>query len=425
MKKNIVILGAGFGGLRATKQIYKGLKKFSLLDGYQIFLIDKNDFHSFTPLWYEIATTSKQLADNLKLKSLVAYPLAELLGEMKIEIITDEIQKIDLAQGAISLKNSLLGFDYLILAFGTETNYFDIPGLRENSIGFKSFGDTIAARDAIWDAVVKRKDLPSKDLKNLQILIGGGGSTGVEMACEIKTWACELQKELNTSCDIQVTIIELQPRVLASLDERVAKKIEGRLAKLNIKTLTNEKINKVIPKAIVLESGKIIPFDILIWTGGIRVPAIIQKLPLQFDEKMRIKTADTFESLPQNDKTKLKGKNFAIGDISSKGFQVARQAIAEADIAAKNIIEEIKKENGLNEKPRSHIFKSKIYPYVVPAGGKFAIAKFGPFIIAGFPAWILKGIIELTYLISIMPATKAIKIWFRGLFIFIKNDRLG
>jgi len=70
-------------------------------------------------------------------------------------------------------------------------------------------------------------------------------------------------------------------------------------------------------------------------------------------------------------------------------------------------------------------YKPRNYPYIIPVGGKFAIAKIGPFVISGFWAWVLKGLVELNYLLTIMPFWKAIKIWLKGLKIFIQNDRLG
>jgi len=425
MTKNIVILGAGFGGLRAARQIHKHLKRSALLKKYQIFLIDKNDFHSFTPLWYEIATTSREVADNLKLKSLVAYPLPDLLRNKEIKFLKNEVQKIDLPGGSVIFDDSELKFDYLILALGSETNYFDIPGLKENSLAFKSFNDAVAVRDAIWDAVLARRDSPAKELKDLQIIIGGGGSTGVELAGEIKSWACELQEELGPTCGIQVAVVERAPIILTGFSERVINKVKTRLLKLDVKIMNGEAINKVIPQAVVLENGKILPFDILIWTGGVKTPAILQKLSLNYDERKRIKTSLALECLPENKKIKFAGKIFAVGDIVAGAQQVVQVAISQADVAAYNIFEEIKRGENLLKSRSLRNYKPKNYPYIIPVCGKFAVAKIGPFVISGFWAWILKGLVELNYLISIMPDWKAAKIWLRGLLVFVKNDRLG
>jgi len=97
---------------------------------------------------------------------------------------------------------------------------------------------------------------------------------------------------------------------------------------------------------------------------------------------------------------------------------MARPAISEGSVAAANIIKSI------TGKPKKQ-FKPFEYPYIVPVGGKHALVKIGPLIVSGLSGWILKGLIELVYLASIMPLQRALKIWFTGLAIFIKNDRLG
>ncbi len=97
---------------------------------------------------------------------------------------------------------------------------------------------------------------------------------------------------------------------------------------------------------------------------------------------------------------------------------VARAAIIQGTIAAKNIIRDIRGQPHLKYAPKN-------YPYIIPVGGKYAIAKIGPVITCGFFGWILKGLVELNYLFSIMPNVRALKIWLKGLKIFIQNDRLG
>jgi len=104
---------------------------------------------------------------------------------------------------------------------------------------------------------------------------------------------------------------------------------------------------------------------------------------------------------------------------------VARAAISQANVVAHNIFEEIKKELNPHYQLRIKNYHPMEYPYVIPVGGKFAVAKIGPLIISGFFGWVLKGLVELNYLLSIMPLHRALIIWLKGLWIFIQNDRLG
>jgi NADH dehydrogenase len=418
-KKRIVILGGGFGGFQAALTLSKELKKVPLKSDYEVILVDKNEHHVFTPLLYEIATTSKETADYLELKSLVAYPFNDLLKNTKVKFINDEVLHIDVEERATHLKSEKLKYDYLILALGAEVNYFDIPGLKEKALSLKSFIDAVKIRDAILS-------LAQGGLKNPKIAIGGAGSTGVELAGEIMEWTCKLHEEVGKICDAKVTLIDGSATVLSPFDPRVIKIATKRLKKLGVKIINNERIKEVKDKNLKLASGKKVPFDLLIWTGGVKATSLTEKMPIKTGERGRVEIVGPLECIPESPDLKVTGKIYVIGDIAcfydpktkKPVPQVARPAIIQGKIAAKNIIADIRKE-------KHNIFRPWNYPYIIPIGGKFAIAKFGPVIISGFLAWVIKGLVELNYFLSIMPISRAMRVWLKGLWIFIQNDRLG
>jgi NADH dehydrogenase len=96
----------------------------------------------------------------------------------------------------------------------------------------------------------------------------------------------------------------------------------------------------------------------------------------------------------------------------------ARSAISQATVAARNVIADIRGEPAIAYRPRN-------YPYLIPVGGKYAVAKLGPFVVSGFPAWLFKGSVELGYLLAILPPLHALRIWLKGIRLFTLNDRLG
>lgn len=429
--QRIVILGGGFGGLQAALTLSKELKKLRIKsETCEVILIDKNRYHTFTPLLYETATTSKETADYLEIKSLVAYPFDELLKGKDVKFINDEVLHVDVADRAVHLKGESVSrrikFDYLIIALGAETNYFGIPGLEEKSLGLKSFIDSVRIRDAILSLV-------ESGVKNPKIVIGGAGATGVELAGEVMEWTCKLEEEVGKVCDAEVTLIDGAATILAPFDPKVIKIAAKRLKKLGVKTITNEYIEEAKDKKLVLKSGKVVPFDILIWAGGVKAASLTEKMPLKKEPRGRMEIVGPLECIPESPDLKVTGKIYVIGDIACfydpktkrPVPQVARPAIVQGRVAAKNIIAEIKKEKRLASPVKQYIFRPWNYPYIIPIGGKFAVAKFGPVIISGFPAWVLKGIVELNYLLSIMPFFKAMRVWLKGLWIFIQNDRLG
>lgn len=423
MKKNIVILGGGFGGLQTAFMLSKKLKALSVRRDYEVILVDRYAYHTFIPLLYEIATTSKDTADYMELKSLVTYSLSELLEKRGIRFIKDEVMHIDLTQGAVHLRRVKVQFNYLVLALGSETNYFNIPGLKENSFGLKTFDEAIAIRDAIWSYLKKGGG-------DLRVVVGGGGSTGVGLASEIKRWAYNFQNKGLGSRKVQVTIIEGMPAILPGFDARVIRRAGERLRRLGVEIINNEIIKKVTAGKAVLASGRAIPFDVLVWAGGVKAGSLTEKLPLKREKRGRVEIIGALECLPESPDLKIYGRMYAVGDIAciynpktkQPVPQVARTAIVQGKIVAKNIIEEIRKENRLVGSVKQYVYTPKTYPYIIPVGGKFAIAKFGPFVISGFLGWVLKGFVELNYFISIMPLWQAFRIWLKGLWVFIQND---
>ena len=429
-KRKIVILGAGFGGLRAAMVLGKKLRKLKLTDKYELVLIDKNPYHTYTPTLYEVATTSKENANYLKLKSVVTVPVAEIIKGLPINFINDAVKEIDLINGDIHcsgptpMTHQSTKFDYLILALGSETNFFDIEGLERCSLTLKSFIDAIKIRDTIYNLAAENR--------TIKIIIGGGGSTGVELAGELEGWLRELKKKGNKFVH-ELTIIEASPTLLPGFHPTIVEKAQHRLKKLGAKIIFGDSIEKVADKKISLKSKLELPYDTLIWTGGVKAADIVGPLPLKTEKRGRVEVIGAMECLPQSPDLKLYGKIYGIGDAvccydpkTSKPMPgVARAAISQADVAAHNIIAEIQRFENRNQKLEIRKYLPTDYPYVLPIGGKYALAKIGPVILSGIWGWILKLLVEINYLSSIMPISKAINIWLKSISLFIKNDRFG
>jgi len=415
--KRIVVLGAGFGGLRTTLVLGRWKKKTK--SPHEIILIDRNNYHIYTPTLYEISTTSKEIANYLELKSIVTFPLEMVLNRLPVNFIQAEIKNIDPQKKIIVLANNKISYDYLVIALGSETNFFNLPGLKEKALELKNFNDAVKIRDAIWEKVES-----SSPTDFIRIVIGGGGSTGVELAGEIQEWLAQLRGE-GYRCRTSVVLIDGGPTILSNFDKKIIAKATRRLEKLGVNLLTNETVAKVEDNRVILKSGKELPFDVLIWTGGIKANSLTSRLPFQLEKQEKISVGNDLLCLTKKPNLQWADKVYAVGDIvclyDKNGKPVpavARAAICQGTIVAKNIIRDIGGQEAIAYRPAN-------YPYIIPIGGKYAIAKIGPLIICGFWGWILKGLVELNYLISIMPARKALRLWLKGLKIFIQNDRLG
>ncbi len=425
-EKIVAIIGAGFGGLRAATLIDRGLRRKRIL-GYRVVLIDRNEYQTYTPLLYETATTSKETANLCELREVVAHRFARLLKGTGIKFIHAEVMEIDPLLGSLVLgddQGTKIKAEYLVIALGAEPNYFDIPGLESHALPFKSMIDAVRIRDTITTLAMEKPGV-------LRVAVGGGGPTGIELAGELKVWAGELDKSHHSR--LEVDLVQAAPTILPGFSPKVIRLAKLRLRRLGVRLTENERITSVGEHDLQTASGRSIPFDVLIWTGGVKPPTILKNLPLKTEPRGRLEVGGDMACLPISPEIKLGMRIYGIGDNISACYPgtkqpvpgVARAALSEARVAAENIVSEIEAEKGYIPTPRRETYRPINYPYVTPIGGKYAIAKIGPLVLSGLLGWFMKGLVELNYLFSIMSFGKATRAWLRGLVIFIKNDRLG
>lgn len=416
-KKKILILGGGFGGLSCARSLnYYFTKNPEICKDYEIYLIDRNDYQLYTPTLYEIATTSEEIANNLQLKTIVTFPFNYSLFKTKVNFLKEEIIKIDLQEKFVLLKNNQkIDFEFLVIALGSETNYYNIPGLKENSLPLKNLYDALRIREKVLA-------LYHHGRENLKFIIAGAGPTGVEFSGELSLWLKHLNKNSKLERNYEILLLEASGEILPGFSEKIIEMAKKRLSKLKVKIKTNSLIVEARETQIVLKSGEVLDFDLLIWTGGTKAPEILKDLPLKLDSKGRIEVNEEMVCL-KNEMLEIEEKIFVLGDsaclLDPKTQRpvpgVARVAIEQGKVVAYNIYAEI-----LNLPKKKYLPKE--YPFIIPIGGKWAIAKFGKILIVGFGGWISKGLVELFYLISVLPLGIALYIWFYGLKIFIKND---
>jgi NADH:ubiquinone reductase (H+-translocating) len=384
MAKNIVIAGAGYGGLRTALSLSSYLRNHRLSKDYKIILVDRSPHHIFTPLLYKLAASKGYPEEAL------IYPIKGIVEPHGIQFIEDEVREMDLTNGDVHLgKGEELESDYLVLAPGSETNYFNIEGLKENSLPLKTLQNARAIRDRL-------NSLPA----SAHILVGGGGPTGIELAAEIRQ-----------AHGFKVSLVEAAPTLLPGFNSRVLAVAAKRLAKLGVQVFTSTMIAKADPTSITTKEGQQISFDLLIWTGGVKPPAWIADLPLKVEERGRIEAASGMQCLPRSEDLEFAPMVYALGDavcVYGKDGKpmpgMARTAIQQGKVVAKNILADI-----LNS--RHETYQPIRYPYVMPVGGNYAAGIVGPFLLRGFPAAVFKELVMLDYLLTIFPISKALRAW--------------
>lgn len=411
--KNIVVLGGGFGGVVTALQLEKSLP----LD-FNLILIDKVPFQSFHTVLYEVASAvmpKERKIDFKNLSGTANINHLQIFKNKRIKLIHNQIEDINLIENQIILSHGQkIEYSYLVFALGSQTEYYSIDGAANYATGFKTTEDALNFRNSTEELLYNK----NQTAENVKIVIAGGGATGCELAAEL----CGFLKKLSLKHDFnyknnQITLIEAQETLLLGSGKWLKKSAKKRLNLFGINLITSCAVSKVEPNLVITADGAKIEFDILVWTAGVRAPAFFKKirgLPTE-DKKGSIKT--------END-LRVSGFNnlFAIGDNSfcyksaTGGFpQTAQIAIAQGKLAAKNIIADISNQKMLD-------FEKKSHPFIVPLGGKWALADLEIIKLKGFLGWIVKKLVELKYLIMVLPVVDAFKIWLKGVEIYGYND---
>lgn len=407
--KHIVIVGAGFGGITAMRHLTKRLPS-----GFSIILIDRRHHQLYTPALYEIASMPREISEDSILRSSILLPIEQIVGKTSITFTCDEFTGLDAAQKTITLRQTgALAYEYLILALGSETAYFDIPGLREYALPLKTFDDAIRMRNAI-EALIKQKD-------EIHISVGGAGSAGIELVAEFVNFICMMKEKLvpdAKTCSVFFTLIEAAPDILPRFEPWIVALTKKRLQELGVTIKTNMAIVSVSEHEIMFKNGEKQPSDILIWTGGIKGPALLRTLGLEVSPK---------DSLSVDQYLRAKhpsGAIFAVGDSAVFINPQTQKPVVwnvpaaeqEAKVVARNILRSIA------GKPLIPFMPAKKYPFVLAVGKKYAIADLVIFRFWGMSGWIAKQLVGFRYALSVLPLRKALALCWQSVYVSKAND---
>lgn len=261
----VVILGAGFAGLTAAR---------SLSGKAKVVLVDRHNYQTFLPLLYQVATAGLA-ADH------VAHPIRGALRKLNIEFRMGSPISIDHKNKSVKLDSSeTIEFDHLVIALGSATTDFGIPGVTDHALGMKNIHEALRIRGEVMR---RFEDLCRiDDGSKLTITVVGGGPTGVEMAgalAELKRGPLKLDHP-SSAQRIHIRLIEAGPDLLPSLHKKLSNKTRKDLEKLGVEVSLNTKVAKVHPDRIDISNGESIESEITIWAAGVTGEPVMKKLSL-------------------------------------------------------------------------------------------------------------------------------------------------
>jgi NADH dehydrogenase len=339
-QKRVVILGGGFGGIYAALRLEKTLRRY---DDFEVTLVTRDNYFLFTPMLPEIA------AGDLELNTII-NPLRKLLKRVKTFVGT--IEAIDLDDRLVAISHGedghlhQLPFDYLILALGSDTNYFGLPGVEASALTIKTIGDGVAIRNQVITQLEEANSECAAGERPplLTFVVAGGGFAGVETLGGLNDFAREsLRFYPNLRPEyLRFVLVTPEEVILPELDRRLGLYAQRKLAARGIEIITHARVTAAGDQAITLSNGQKIASNILIWAAGTAPNPQVSALPLpKHNGRIAVNQNLEIEGFPGV---------WALGDCAmvpnprTGGFHppTAQHAIREAAVVAHNVVAELR-----------------------------------------------------------------------------------
>lgn len=385
-QKRVVIAGAGFAGLTLAKRLSS--------EHFQVVLIDRNNYHQFQPLLYQVATCGLE-------PSSISFPLRKIFRQKRNVFI--RMTEVTAVSPGIKMLHTGLGdipYDYLVLAQGATTNYFNNRLLQKNAYSMKSVPEALLLRNTLLQNYEQALSAENKEIQSalLNVVIVGGGPTGVELAGAI----AEMKKkilpreyaELNFS-HMHIYLLEAAPRLLNGMSAVSGTTVIRYLNQLGVEVQSNTFVEDYDGETVLLSNGETIRSRCLVWAAGV-TGVSVQGLPAAV-----ISAGNRIMVNQYNQVTGLPGV-YAIGDIAlmqneslPKGHpQVAQVAIQQAKRLAVNLKN---RESGKDLVPFEYNDKGSL----ATVGRNLALAEIGKLKLKGFIAWFVWMLVHLVSIIGI------------------------
>jgi NADH dehydrogenase len=376
-RPKVVILGGGFGGLAAARALYKDA---------DVTVVDRHNYQTFLPLLYQVSTAGLA-ADH------VAYPIRGALRKTSVKFRMASPINIDHRNKEVKLDSSeILKFDHLIVALGSVSADFGIPGVKEFSLGMKSVSEALTIRAEIMR---RFEDLCRfEDDTKFSVTVIGGGPTGVEMAGAIAELIRGPLKsdQAQVAKNINVTLIEAGPRLLPPFAPSLSARTKKDLEKLGVKVLLNTAVKELAHRKIFLKDGTTLQSEVTIWAAGVKGADAMKDLNLPI-EANRVAVEPTMQ-------VKNYPNLWALGDIAgAKGKDgsllpmVAPVAIQQGKFIAKQI-------KRISQNKKLEHFRYLDKGSMATIGRNKAVVQVRWFKLAGPLAWLVWLWLHLFYLLG-------------------------
>jgi len=405
----VVVVGAGFGGLRAARALRRA--------PVEVVLVDRHNYHLFQPLLYQVATAGLE-------PEQIARPVRAILRRQRnADFRLVEVTGLDLGRRRLATDAGPLPYDYLVLAVGGETNFFGLDAVRRHGFALKDLPDALGIRHHVLRSFEQAVLEPDADRRRalLTFVVVGGGPTGVEMAGAlselIRLVLARDYPRLNIK-DVRILLLEAADRLLGGFPPRLSEAAARTLWHKMVEVRHGAAVADYDGAVVRLRSGEMIPAHTLIWAAGAAAVSLTSRLGLPTAKQGRIAVEPTLQ---------VRGhpEVFVIGDAAYLEHDgeplpmMAPVAIQQAETAAANIARLVR---GGGEAPRA--FRYRNPGTLATIGRNAAVAYIRGIAFTGFPAWVVWLVVHLIQIIGFRNKLFVLLNWAWDYFFYERASRL-
>lgn len=403
---HVVILGGGFGGLAAARELGDG--------PVRVTLVDRSNHHLFQPLLYQVATALLPAPD-------IAAPLRKLLSAHRnIRVLLAEAQRIDVENKLVMLDHEEpLQYDHLIVATGLKHHYFGHPEWEEHAPGLKTLYEALEIRSRVLLAfeAAERLNDPVTKRAFLTFVVVGGGATGVELAGQLSEISRNaLRKDFRTidPSSARVVLVEGSDRIFRDYVPRLSERARRDLESLGVEVQTSTMVTGIDESGVTFDTGERIEAHTVLWAAGVRASSMTEHLGADLDPLGRVKVTP-FCTVPGRDEIAVIGDliNFPRNKDGEPLPAVAQVALQSGKLVARNILRRCR-----GEAPNAFEYFDK--GLMATIGRNRAIVESRGFTLTGFTAWLSWLFIHIAFLVGFRNRVAVLSQW---LWAYMTNDR--
>jgi len=379
---HVAIIGGGYGGIRAMEHLSKS-------SHIHVTLIDQNAYHYMQAEVYDFIANKVDM-------SHIMIDLPSLCKSFGlVRFVCEEVLTIEADSKEIVTQAQKISYDYLVIATGSRT-YFPtfIPGLREYTHGVKSIPSALNFKQHFERALLDRIEAQKQgcDVKPFNIVIGGAGLSGVEIAAEMAAYANRFYQNGNFGCrSVDVYLIDAYETILFGMDPFLIESSHDRLVNLGVHVWHNNRISEVREHSILLDNGKLLDFEFMIFTGGVCASTLTEKLAFNVNAKGHLNVLNdlSIENYPTI---------FAIGDVANLSDEQGKPYPPTAQLAERSA-EHVVRNIALKEKNQPYRnFSFSSQGLMIALGGEYGAGLLpGGIKVKGYLAYLIKKTIFWMY----------------------------